>query len=148
MLTVTGIQPYTRLPLVPRDLLTVHLSIHHQCVCRDYLHVVDLALGHLAALKWLASSEAGKAGVYEVVNLGTGNAVSVLEMVRAFEKACGKPLAYELGPRRPGDAPRVWADATKAKELLGWTASFSDVDTMCRDSWNWVSKNPNGFNKQ
>lgn len=106
---------------------------------RDYIHVCDLAAGHVAALNWMN----GKTGV-EIFNLGTGNGTSVLEMIHAFEKACGHELAYKICPRRGGDIAANWCDASKAKELMGWEAKLN-VDDMCRDSWNWQSKNPDGF---
>jgi len=110
---------------------------------RDYLHVVDLALGHCAAIDWLSSLPPG-AGRFEAINLGTGRGVSVLEMLRAYERACGRALDFVVGPRREGDAARVWADASKAQALLGWRAERS-LDDMCADSWRWCSKNPRGY---
>ncbi len=101
---------------------------------RDYLHVVDLAVGHLKALEYAEQND----GV-EAFNLGTGNGVSVLELVQAFEKANGISLPYEIGPRRDGDLPAFWADATKAKTLLGWEAVHS-VEDMCRSAWDFVKK--------
>ena len=106
---------------------------------RDYIHVVDLARGHVAALKWMA----GKTGV-EVVNLGTGKGSSVLDVVHAFERACGKELPYEIQPRRAGDIATNYADPAKAKSLLGWEAEY-DLDRMYEDSWRWQSNNPNGY---
>lgn len=106
---------------------------------RDYIHVVDLAKGHVAALAWMN----GKNGV-EVFNLGTGKGSSVLEVIRAFSKACGKELPYVIKPRRGGDIAANWCDASKAERLMGWQAQY-DIDDMCRDSWNWQSHNPNGF---
>ena len=101
---------------------------------RDYLHVVDLAVGHLRALEYAAQHT----GV-EAINLGTGNGVSVLELVHAFEKANGIRVPYVIGPRRDGDLPAFWADATKAKELLGWEAAHT-VEDMCRSTWNFARK--------
>jgi len=106
---------------------------------RDYIHVVDLARGHVAALKKLQSGE----GVY-TYNLGTGVGYSVLDMLHAFEKACGKTLAYEVVERRPGDIASCYADPTKAAEELGWRAEYG-VERMCADTWRWQSQNPNGF---
>ena len=106
---------------------------------RDYIHVCDLASGHVAALKWMN----GKTGV-EVFNLGTGTGSSVLDVVRAFSKACGKELPYVIRERRGGDIAANWCDATKAKTEMGWEAKY-DLADMCRDSWNWQSHNPNGF---
>ena len=99
---------------------------------RDYLHVVDLAKGHLQALDYAVAH----AGV-EAINLGTGNGVSVLELIHTFIRATGVDVPYVIGPRRDGDLARVWADAGKAKVLLGWTAEKT-LEEMCRDSWNFV----------
>lgn len=106
---------------------------------RDYIHVVDLAIGHVKAIKKLEDKE----GVC-VYNLGTGNGYSVLEMVKAFEKACGKPINYEIKPRRPGDIATCYADPAKAKRELDWEA-VRGLDEMCEDSWRWQSHNPNGY---
>ena len=106
---------------------------------RDYIHVVDLARGHLKALDHL---EAQKERV-DVFNLGTGHGYSVLEMVAAFEKASGKHVPYRIAPRRPGDIAACYADPSKAARELGFRAEYSLAD-MCADSWNWQSKNPNG----
>jgi UDP-glucose 4-epimerase len=106
---------------------------------RDYIHVVDLALGHLAALSALARRE----GV-TTVNLGTGTPLSVLDMVHAFEKACGKPIPYKLADRRPGDVPAYWAEPALAEKLLAWKAARG-VDAMCADTWKWQSMNPQGL---
>ena len=101
---------------------------------RDYLHVVDLAVGHLKALEYAAEHK----GV-EAINLGTGNGISVLELVNAFQKVNGIKLPYVIGPRRDGDLPAFWADATKAKELLGWEATHT-VEDMCRSSWEFAKR--------
>ena len=101
---------------------------------RDYLHVVDLAVGHLKALEYAACHK----GV-EAINLGTGNGISVLELVNAFQKVNNIKLPYVIGPRRDGDLPAFWADAEKAKKLLGWEATHS-VEDMCASSWNFASK--------
>lgn len=106
---------------------------------RDYIHVVDLAHGHVCALAWMN----GKTGV-EVFNLGTGNGSSVLEVIAAFSKACGRDLPYVIRERRGGDIAANWCDASKAEREMGWTAQY-DIADMCRDSWNWQSHNPNGF---
>lgn len=106
---------------------------------RDYIHVMDLAAGHVAALEWMG----GRTGC-EVFNLGTGNGTSVLEIVRAFSEACGRELPYVIEPRRAGDVTANWADCTKAREVLGWEAKYG-IAEMCRDSWNWQSHNPNGY---
>ncbi len=107
---------------------------------RDYIHVVDLADGHVKAVKNILE---GNKGV-QVFNLGTGKGYSVLDIVKAFSKAYGKELPYKIAPRRPGDLAVCYSDPTKAKEVLGWEAK-RDIDDMCRDSWNWQSKNPNGY---
>jgi UDP-glucose 4-epimerase len=106
---------------------------------RDYIHVVDLAKGHLKALEKIM----GATGV-EAYNLGTGNGYSVLEMVRAFEKASGINIPYQIVDNRPGDVAVCYADSTKAKNELGWLAE-KGIEEMCRDSWKWQSENPNGY---
>lgn len=106
---------------------------------RDYIHVVDLAKGHLCALKYALSHPGA-----EAFNLGTGKGTSVLEVVAAFEKASGKQVPYVIAPRRPGDIASCYADTSKAEKILGWTAEY-DIDIMCADSWNFTSKNPNGL---
>ena len=106
---------------------------------RDYLHVVDLAKGHLKALERLTSVP----GSF-TVNLGTGRGHSVLEMVQAFERACGRKIPYELVARRPGDVAACWADPALAERLLGWRAEL-DVDRMCADTWRWQQHNPGGY---
>ncbi len=105
---------------------------------RDYIHVVDLARGHVAAIEKLT-----KEGVY-IYNLGTGNGYSVLEMINAFSKACGKQLPYAIKPRRAGDIAACYASAEKAERELGWRAEY-DLEKMCIDQWNWQKKNPNGY---
>ena len=106
---------------------------------RDYIHVTDLATGHMAALDYAASHT----GV-EVFNLGTGTGYSVLDMVHAFSRACCRDIPYRIAPRRSGDIAACYADVTKAKEILGWRAKL-DIDDMCRSAWNWQSHNPNGY---
>jgi UDP-glucose 4-epimerase len=106
---------------------------------RDYIHVVDLALGHLAALQLLQDS----AGLF-TVNLGTGQGYSVLQVVHAFEKASGHKVPYRIVDRRPGDIAACYADPTLASELLRWR-STRGLDTMCEDAWRWQSRNPNGY---
>ena len=108
---------------------------------RDYIHGVDLARGHVAALKKLAD----QAGLF-TYNLGTGVGYSVLDVLHAFEKACGKTLAYEIVARRPGDVAACYADPEKAARELGWHAEFG-IERMCADSWRWQSQNPNGFDE-
>jgi UDP-glucose 4-epimerase len=106
---------------------------------RDYIHVVDLALGHLKALERVVASQ----GV-DAFNLGTGTGYSVLEIVTAFEKAAGVNIPYRIAPRRPGDIGVCFADPSKAKNELGWTAARG-IEEMCQDSWRWQEKNPNGY---
>ncbi len=105
---------------------------------RDYIHVVDLAKGHVAAI-----DKTSKGGVY-TYNLGTGIGYSVLDVIHAFEKACGHSLAYSIKPRRAGDIAACYADASKAKKELGWQAELG-IDDMCASLWNWQTKNPNGY---
>lgn len=107
---------------------------------RDYIHVVDLAKGHVKAVDKIRE----KPGV-KIYNLGTGNGYSVLDVIKAFGKACGKEVPYEIKGRRAGDIDICYADASLAKKELGWEAEYG-LDDMCRDSWNWQSKNPNGYN--
>ena len=128
---------------------------------RDYIHVVDLARGHVAALDWMG----GKVGTGEAIgigsikgdpaedgtrrgvgifNLGTGTGSSVLDVIRAFERACGHKIAYEIKPRRAGDVAENYAACDKARDELGWVAEY-DLDRMCADSWRWQSMNPNGY---
>lgn len=107
---------------------------------RDYIHVVDLAIGHLKALEKLKDNP----GI-DVYNLGTGTGYSVLDVVNAFEEATGKDVPYDIVGRRPGDAAAVYADPSKAKNELNWHAK-KDLVEMCRDAWNWQSKNPDGYN--
>lgn len=102
---------------------------------RDYIHVVDLAVGHVKAVQKIRSIKGA-----EVYNLGTGKGYSVLEIVKAFEKATGKTVNYRIAPRRPGDIAECYADPTKAREELGWVAQFG-IDEMCKDSWNFTTKN-------
>lgn len=106
---------------------------------RDYIHVMDLADGHLAALKKLEQ----KCGLV-IYNLGTGNGYSVLDMVKAFEKASNRQIAYDITNRRPGDIAICYADPTKAKNDLKWEAKFG-LDKMCEDTWRWQTQNPNGY---
>ena len=106
---------------------------------RDYIHVVDLAVGHVKALDKLADKE----GV-SVYNLGTGNGYSVLQVVKAFEKACGHEIPYQIKPRRAGDIATCYCDPSKAGRELGWKAMYG-IEKMCEDSWRWQSGNPNGY---
>lgn len=107
---------------------------------RDYIHVVDLARGHVAALRKLARN----CGLF-TCNLGTGKGYSVLDVLHAYEKACGKTLPYVIDPRRPGDIAECYADPAKARDELGWEAKYG-IEEMCASSWKWQSANPNGYN--
>jgi len=109
---------------------------------RDYIHVVDLALGHLKALKVLEEFQAMPECL--TVNLGTGVGYSVLDIVRAFEQSSGQSVPYKIAPRRPGDVASCYADPQRALTLLGWRAE-REIDTMCADAWRWQSGNPNGY---
>lgn len=130
---------------------------------RDYIHVMDLAEGHVAAIKYIETpnlsvlkKDSSARSVYDsysvgaglgscsVFNLGTGNGYSVLDMVRAIEKAANRPIPYEITERREGDIAVCYADTSKAKSLLNWCAS-RNLDNMCSDLWNWQSKNPQGY---
>lgn len=106
---------------------------------RDYIHVVDLAVGHVKAIEKLATNCG--LGIW---NLGTGHGYSVLDVVKAFEKASGKTIKYKIAPRRAGDIAQCYANPAKANNELGWKAQY-DIEEMCRDSWNWQQKNPNGY---
>lgn len=106
---------------------------------RDYIHVVDLAKGHVKAIQGFE-----KLNGVNIFNLGTGVGYSVLDIIHAFAKACGKEIPYVIDPRRPGDIATCYSDPTKAKEVLGWTAEKT-LEDMCRDAWNWQSKNPDGY---
>ena len=128
---------------------------------RDYIHVVDLARGHVAALDWMAgrvgtgepmglgsvagepAADGSRRGV-GIFNLGTGKGSSVLDVIHAFEAACGHELPYRILPRRAGDIAACYADAAKARAELGWTAEY-DMARMCADGWRWQSNNPNGY---
>jgi UDP-glucose 4-epimerase len=107
---------------------------------RDYIHVLDLAEGHVAALRYLLDSQQSI-----TANLGTGHGHSVLELIRAFEQASGRPIPYDMVARRPGDVDASYADPGLAQRLLSWRAT-RDLRAMCEDTWRWQSKNPNGFN--
>jgi len=106
---------------------------------RDFIHVMDLAEGHVAALRHLQAK-----GGHHTVNLGTGHGVSVRQMIDAFKRASGRPVPYKIVARRPGDVAACCADATRAKEVLGWEAHRS-IAAMCTDAWRWQANNPNGF---
>ena len=140
-----NLMPYiTQVAVGKRECLGVFgndYDTHDGTGVRDYIHVVDLADGHVKALKKIEE----KAGVC-VYNLGTGNGYSVLDMVKAFGKACGHEIKYEIKERRPGDIATCYADPTKAKNELGWEAKRG-LDEMCEDSWRWQSTNPDGYAK-
>lgn len=108
---------------------------------RDYIHVVDLAVGHVKAIQHILTDPG-----LDVINLGTGTGYSVLDMVKAFSKACGKDIPYEIKARREGDIDMCYADPAKAEKVLGWKAVHT-LEEMCEDSWRWQSQNPNGYNE-
>lgn len=108
---------------------------------RDYIHVCDLADGHIKALEKISSKNGGVL----IYNLGTGIGYSVLDVLKAYNKACGRELPYVICPRRPGDTDASYSDPTLAEKELGWKAEYG-IDDMCRDSWNWQKNNPNGYN--
>jgi UDP-glucose 4-epimerase len=110
---------------------------------RDYLHVMDLAEGHISAIQYIEKKPSGTF----TFNLGTGNGCSVLDMVKAMGKACSHEIKYKIGDRRPGDIATCYADATLAKQELDWEAKLN-LDEMCQDLWSWQSQNPNGFAKK
>ena len=109
---------------------------------RDYIHVVDLARAHIAAVEQMNNLQS-----FEVINIGTGEGLSVLQMVREFEIQSGKTVRYQIGPRRPGDAPAVWADATKAINKIGFKAARG-INEMCQDTWRWQDANPTGYREK
>ena len=140
-----NLMPYiSQVAVGKRDHLTVFGNDYNtpDGTCRrDYIHVMDLAEGHVLAAEY-AIDNVGT----EIINLGTGHPYSVLEMVDAYSVACNHPIKYEIGSRRPGDVQDSWADASKAARLLGWTAERG-IEEMCRDAWNWQSNNPDGYSK-
>lgn len=114
-------------------------NTHDGTGVRDYIHVVDLARGHVAAIEYMLKHRGES-----VFNLGTGTGYSVLDMVKAFEKVSGRPVPYEIVDRRPGDIGTVYASPDKSAQLLGWKAQYN-LEDMCRDTWAWQSKNPMGY---
>ncbi|MBQ7500079.1 MAG: UDP-glucose 4-epimerase GalE [Clostridia bacterium] len=138
-----NLMPYiTQVAVGKRDHLSVFgddYPTHDGTGVRDYIHVVDLAKGHVKAIGY---AEAHKG--CEIFNLGTGNGYSVLDIVKSFERVNGVKIPYQVTPRRPGDVAEVYADTEKAARVLGWRAE-KDIDDMCRDSWNWQKQNPNGY---
>ena len=138
-----NLMPYiTQVAIGRREFLSVYgndYDTHDGTGVRDYIHVVDLARGHVAAVRYAAKNDG-----CEVFNLGTGTGYSVLDMVKAFNEANGLELPYKIVDRRPGDLATCYADPAKSAEVLGWKAERG-LQEMCRDSWNWQSKNPKGF---
>lgn len=139
-----NLMPYiTQVAIGKRPFLSVYgddYDTHDGTGVRDYIHVVDLAEGHVKAVDNILE---GSKGV-QVFNLGTGMGYSVLDIVKAFNKAYGKELPYKIAPRRPGDLAVCYSDPSKAKEVLGWEAKRG-IEEMCEDSWRWQSNNPNGY---
>ena len=138
-----NLMPYiTQVAVGRREYLNIYgddYDTHDGTGVRDYIHVVDLAKGHVAAVEFVCGNKG-----CEVFNLGTGIGYSVLDMVKAFNAANGLDLPYRIAPRRPGDVARMFADPDKSARILGWKAEKT-LEDMCRDSWNWQSKNPNGY---
>ena len=138
-----NLMPYiTQVAVGKRDHLTVYGNDYHThdgTGVRDYIHVVDLAKGHVKACEYAAEHTG-----CEIINLGTGVGYSVLDIVNTFSRVNGVPIPYEIGPRRPGDIDVCYAEPHKAKALLGWEATKT-LEDMCRDSWRWQSHNPNGY---
>ncbi|MBQ3079460.1 MAG: UDP-glucose 4-epimerase GalE [Clostridia bacterium] len=141
--TPNNLMPYVSQTAVGRrDHLTVYgddYDTHDGTGVRDYIHVMDLAMGHVAAVEY-----ASRFNGCDAINLGTGVGYSVLDMVKAFEKANGLKIPYVIGPRRPGDIATVYSNPEKAARLLGWKAERT-LEDMCRDQWNWQKNNPNGY---
>ena len=137
-----NLMPYiTQVAVGRREFLSVFgndYNTHDGTGVRDYIHVVDLAMGHVAAVNYVA-----KAAGCEVFNLGTGTGYSVLDMVKAFETANGVPVPYRITDRRPGDIATCYADPSKSREILGWNAE-RNLEDICRDSWRWQRMNPMG----
>ncbi len=140
-----NLMPYiTQVAVGKREYLSVFgddYDTHDGTGVRDYIHVVDLAKAHLAALEWLTKKQG-----CDVFNVGTGHGYSVLDIVKAYEAATGKAVPYKIAPRRPGDIDECYADPTKAREVLGWRAEFG-IEDMCRDSSKWQTMNPNGYDE-
>jgi len=138
-----NLMPYiSQVAVGRREKLSVYgndYDTHDGTGVRDYIHVVDLARGHVAAIEYMAKNRGES-----VFNLGTGTGYSVLDMVKAFEKASGVPIPYQIVDRRPGDIGTVYASPDKSAKLLGWKAQYT-LEDMCRDAWAWQSKNPMGY---
>jgi len=142
-----NLMPYvSQVAVGRRDFLTIFGNDYNTSDgtgVRDYLHVMDLAEGHLSAIQYMDKKGSG----LFTFNLGTGNGCSVLDMVKAMEKACGHEVKYKIGPRRPGDIATCYADASLAEKEMNWKATRG-LDEMCSDLWCWQKKNPQGFNIQ
>jgi UDP-glucose 4-epimerase len=138
-----NLMPYiTQVAVGKRELLSIYgndYETHDGSGVRDYIHVVDLAKGHIKALEYIRNHE----GI-EAFNLGTGKGISVLDMVEQFGKSTGIEIPYKIVERRPGDIGTCYSNPSKALNLLGWKTELT-LDDMCKDSWNWQSKNPNGY---
>ena len=138
-----NLMPYvTQVAVGKRERLTIFGGDYktHDGTCRrDFIHVVDLALAHLKGIEYAASHK----GV-EIFNIGTGVPYSILQLITTFEEINGVKVNYEIGPRRNGDLPEIWANVLKANSVLGWKAQYTLAD-MCRDAWKWQSMNPNGY---
>ncbi len=138
-----NLMPYiSQVAVGRRDHLNVFgndYDTHDGTGVRDYIHVVDLARGHVCAIEYMEKHKGES-----VFNLGTGMGYSVLDMVKAFERVTGVKIPYEIAPRRPGDLATVYSSPDKSAQLLGWKAQYN-LDDMCRDTWAWQSKNPMGY---
>ena len=138
-----NLMPYiSQVAIGRRECLSVFgndYDTHDGTGVRDYIHVVDLARGHVAAIDYMRTHKGEN-----VFNLGTGTGYSVLDMVKAFERVSGQKVPYKIVERRPGDLGVVYADPARSAEELGWKAEHN-LDDMCRDTWNWQSKNPRGY---
>jgi len=147
----TGADTATRCWDAPGDgATTVRLLLPRPVSCagtpiRDYIHVVDVARGHIDALTWMTKTAAatGK-GVLDRFNFGTGRGTTVFELVSAMEKASGLKVKMDVGPRRSGDLVQSYCDPAKAEKVLGWKAVY-DIDRICEDAWRWQSRNPRGY---
>lgn len=141
--TPNNLMPYiSQVAIGKLDKLFIYGSdynTHDGTGIRDYIHVVDLALGHVSALKYFLKNEK-----FQILNLGTGKGCSVLEMISAFERATNQKIPYEFSKRRAGDIDAFYADIKLANQILNWSAKY-DLDRMCSDSWNWQQKNPSGY---
>lgn len=124
-----------------------NFDTHDGTGVRDYIHIMDLASGHLAALKRMLDNQSSKASSFEVFNLGSGKGHSVLDVVEAFSRASGVKIPYKIVDAREGDVDAVYADCKKAKEVLSWQTNYS-LEDMCRDAWRWQSKYPQGFSSE